>query len=161
MDRASSTFRNPEPKENAAFVAPALGHAVYFHRLGTPQSEDKHIRVSEAQFPLIHTVDVTADGRYGVIYSTALSGGNALAIGDLTSSDWPVRTVVEAFEHTWLLAGNVGTKLFLSTQKGAARGKMVTVDLADPEPAFVDLIAEREDAVLRFGTTISSPTENS
>jgi prolyl oligopeptidase len=62
--------------------------------------------------------------------------------------------VVEAFEHTWLLAGNVGTKLFLSTQKGAARGKMVTVDLADPKPAFIDLIAEREDAVLRFGTLV-------
>jgi prolyl oligopeptidase len=60
--------RNPEPKEDAAFVAPALGHAVYFHRLGTPQSEDKLIRAPEAEYPLIHTVDVTADGRYAVIY---------------------------------------------------------------------------------------------
>ncbi|MGV6871892.1 prolyl oligopeptidase family serine peptidase [Pseudochelatococcus sp. B33] len=146
--------RNPEPEKDAAFVAPALGHAVYFHRLGTPQSEDKRVHAPESEYPLIHTVDVTADGRYAVIYSTALTGGNALATIDLTKPDWPVRTVVGAFDHTWLLASNVGTKLFLSTQKGAERGKIVTVDLADPEPVFTDLIPEREDAVLRFGAFI-------
>ncbi|MBX3536660.1 MAG: S9 family peptidase [Chelatococcus sp.] len=146
--------RNPEPEEYAAFVAPALGHAVYFHRLGTAQSEDRLVHAREAEYPLIHTVDVTADGRYAVIYSTALTGGNALSVVDLTDADWTGRTVVDAFDHTWLLAGNVGTKLFLSTQEGAEHGRIVTVDLDDPEPAFVDLIAEREDAVLRFGAHV-------
>lgn len=143
--------RNPEPETDAAFVAPALEHAVYFHRLGTPQSDDKLIHAPEAEHPLIHTVDVTADGRYAVIYSTALMGGNALAVVDLTRSDWHVRTVVGAFDQPCFLAGNVVTKLFLSTQQGAERGKIVTVDLADPEPVFADLVPERDDAVLGFG----------
>lgn len=146
--------RNPEPEENAAFVAPALGHAVYFHRLGTQQSEDKLIHAPMAEYPLIHMADVTADGRYAVIYSTALTGGNALAIVDLTKPDWPVRTVIDVFDYTWLLAGSLGTKLFLSTQKDAERGKIVTMDLADSEPVFADLIEEREDAVLRFGALV-------
>lgn len=144
--------RNPEPENDAAFVAPALGHAVYFHRLGTRQSEDELIHAPEAEYPLIHTVDVTADGRYAVIYSTALTGGNALALMDLSHPDWVVRTVVDAFGDAWLLAGSVGTKLFLLTQEGAERGKIVTLDLAADEPVSVDLIAERADAVLHVAS---------
>jgi prolyl oligopeptidase len=146
--------RNPEPEKDAEFVAPALGHAVYFHWLGTAQSEDRLVHAPEAEYPLIHTVDVTADGQYAVIYSTALAGGNGLAMVDLANPDWPVTTVIDAFDHSWLLAGNIGTKLFLSTQKGAERGKFVTADLADPEPVFTDLITESGDAVLRLASLI-------
>nr|WP_051108551.1 prolyl oligopeptidase family serine peptidase [Cupriavidus sp. UYPR2.512] len=73
---------------------------------------------------------------------------------DLTDPDWPVRTLVDTFDDAWLLAGNIGTKLFLSTQNGAGRGKFVTVDLADPEPVFTELIPERDDAVLRVGALV-------
>lgn len=105
---------------------------------------------------MLHTGEVSADGRYAVIYSTALTGGNALTIVDLTVPDWPVRTLVEAFDHSWVVAGNVGTKLFLSTQKDAERGKIVTVDLDDSAPVFTGLIPERKDAVLRFGALVGN-----
>lgn len=148
--------RNSEPEEGAEFVAPVLGHAVYFHRLGTEQSEDRLVYAREADFPLIHTVDVTKDGRYAVIYSTALTGGNGLAMLDLSTPDWPVRTVIGTFDDAWLLVGSIGTKLFLSTQKGAERGRIVTTDLADSEATFIELIAERQDRVLRFGALVGN-----
>jgi prolyl oligopeptidase len=148
--------RNPEPEDGAEFYAPALGHAIYFHRLGTEQSEDQLVHAPKTDLPMIHTVDVTADGRYAVIYSSALTGGNGLAVADLSNPDWPIRAVVDTFDHTWLLAGNIGTKLFLFTQKGAERGRIVTTDLADPVAAFPELIAERQDRVLRFGTLVGS-----
>src|SRR5690606_33248984 len=148
--------RNPEPESDGAFVAPVLGHAVYFHKLGTKQSEDRLVYASEAELPLIHTVEVTADGRYAVIYSTALTGGNALAIADLSDSGWPIKTMVDTFDHTWLLAGNMGTKFFLSTQQGAERGRIVTTDLAAPVAVFAELIAERHDRVLKFAALIGN-----
>lgn len=148
--------RNPEPERDAEFLAPALGHAVYFHRLGTEQSEDRRVHAPEAELPMIHTVDVTADGRYAVIYSSALTGGNGIAVADLSNPDWPIRTVVDTFDHAWLLAGNIGAKLFLFTQKGAERGRIVTTDLADSEAVFVELIAERQDRVLKFGALVGS-----
>ncbi|UIJ70404.1 prolyl oligopeptidase family protein [Aurantimonas sp. HBX-1] len=142
--------RNPEPDTDAPFEALVLGHSIQFHRLGTPQSEDRIVHAPESALPLIHTFEVTADGRYGVIYSTALTGGNALSLVDLSDPDWPVRPVVESFDHGWSLAGNVGTKLFLLTQQGAERGKLVMVDLADPDAASTDVVAERPDAVMRL-----------
>ena len=148
--------RNPEPEKGAEFLAPALGHSVYFHRLGTEQSEDRRVHAPEADLPMIHTVDVTADGRYAVIYSSALTGGNGLAVVELTKPDWPIRTVIDTFDHIWLLAGNIGAKLFLFTQKGADRGRIVTTDLADSEATFVELIAERHDRVLKFSALVGS-----
>jgi prolyl oligopeptidase len=142
--------RNLEPEQDAEYVALALGHAVYFHRLGTRQSEDRLVYAPEADFPLIHTLEVTADGRYAIIYSTALTGGNGLAVLDLSDPDWPIRTMIDTFEHTWLLAGNIATKLFLCTQKGAERGRIVTTDLADSDAVFTELVAEQE-RVLKFG----------
>lgn len=148
--------RNPEPEKGAEFSAPALEHAIYFHRLGTEQSGDRLVHAPEADLPMIYTVEVTPDGRYAVIYSAALAGGNGLAIADLSNPDWPLRTVIDTFDHTWLLAGNIGTKLFLFTQKGAERGRIVTVDLADSVAVFTELIAERQDRVLRFSTLVGS-----
>lgn len=142
--------RNPEPEQGAEFVALAFGHAVYFHQLGTQQSEDRLVHAPEADFPLIHTVEVTADGRYAVIYSTALTGGNELVVLDVSEPDWPLRTVIDTFEHTWLLAGNIGTRLFLFTQNGAERGRIVVIDLADADAVFTELLAEQE-RVLKFG----------
>ncbi|ORE85791.1 prolyl oligopeptidase family serine peptidase [Aurantimonas sp. 22II-16-19i] len=142
--------RNPEPGDGARFQSPVLGHAIYFHWLGMPQSDDRLVHGPQTEIPAIHTVDVTADGRYAVIYSTALTGGNALALVDLEDPAWTTRQIVASFDHGWTLAGNVGTKLFLWTQKGAERGKIVTTDIADPEPIFTDLVAERQDAVLRL-----------
>lgn len=147
--------RNPEPEQDAEYVALALGHAVYFHRLGTAQSEDRLIHAPEADFPMIHTVEVTADGRYAVIYSTALTGGNGVALLDLGEPDWPIRTVIDTFEHSWLLVGNIGTRLFLSTQQGAERGRIVITELADADAVFTELVAE-QDRVLKFGALVGN-----
>src|SRR5690606_39547019 len=36
------------------------------------------------------------------------------------------------------------------------RGRLVTIDLADSEAVFVELIAERQDRVLKFGALVGS-----
>ncbi len=136
--------RFPEPEKQAAFGAPVTGHAVYYHALGTPQSQDRLVYSTPERPHLIHMAGVTDDGRYAVIYSSPGSGGSALTVLDLASADWSPHIIVEDFEHYWSIAGNVGTKLFLTTQKRAERGKIVTLDLADAEPQFRDVVPEKE-----------------
>ena len=134
--------RFPAPEKEAAFGAPVAGHAVYFHSLGTLQSKDRLVYSTPQQPHLMHLPGVTEDGRYAIIYSSPGSGGSALTVLDLTSFDLKSHAVVEGFENYWSVAGNVGTKLFLATQQGAERGKIVTLDLGDAEPEFTDLVAE-------------------
>lgn len=134
--------RFPAPEKEAAFGAPVAGHAVYFHSLGTLQSKDRLVYSTPEQPHLMHLPGVTEDGRYAIIYSSPGSGGSALTVLDLTSFDLKSHAVVEGFANYWSVAGNVGTKLFLATQQGAERGKIVTLDLGDAEPEFTDLVAE-------------------
>jgi prolyl oligopeptidase len=140
--------RFPAPPEGNAFDAPVTDHSIYFHVLGTSQAEDRLVRAPPTGQLLIQTVSVTPDGRYAVIASTPGAGGNALAIIDLRDPNWTPRPLIQAYDHNWSVVGNQGTRLFLATDEGAERGKLVTFDLAATEPRFVELIAEREDGTL-------------
>ncbi len=136
--------RFPEPEKGKVFEATVAGHAVYFHALGTPQSQDRLVYATPEQPHLLHFAGVTEDGRYVIIYSSPGSGGSALTVLDLADKDWKPHAIVEDFEHYWTVVGNVGTKLFLTTQKGAERGKIVALDLDDAKPEFADIVAENE-----------------
>jgi prolyl oligopeptidase len=146
--------RNPEPQGDLAFTAQALGHAVYFHQLGKPQAEDRLVYTAETDVPLLHSAEVTADGNYALIYSSALAGGNSVMSVDLTKPGWPVRAVVDSFDQAWALAGSIGTRLFLATQYGAERGRVVTVDISEGAPAITELIAEDPTKVLGSATLV-------
>jgi prolyl oligopeptidase len=146
--------RSPEPQENGRFDTQIVDHAVYFHRLGTKQSEDRLVHASSAETPLLHTVDVTADGRYLIIYSTALTGGNSLSLMDLSDPKWEVRPVIERFDHPSSLVGNVGTKLYVLTHEDAERGKIVTMDLDTPDLAITDLVKEKPKAILSVASMV-------
>jgi prolyl oligopeptidase len=143
--------RFPEPEAGAAFSASIEGHAVYFHRLGSNQSEDRLIHAPTPGAALLHTVDVTPDGRYLVVYTSALTGGVAVTVTDLFSADPAPRTIVDSYDDRWVLLGNIGTNVYFATQKDAPRGRIVTLDLAEAQPEFSELIPERSDAVLREG----------
>lgn len=143
--------RFPEPAAGAAFSASVEGHAVYFHRLGANQSEDRLIHAPTPGQALLHTVDVTPDGRYLVVYTSALTGGVAVTVTDLSSADPEPRAIVESYDDRWVLLGNIDTKLYFATQQDAPRGRIVALDLAEAQPAFSELIPERSDAVLREG----------
>jgi prolyl oligopeptidase len=143
--------RFPEPEAGADFSSSVEGHAVYCHRIGTPQSEDRLIHAPTAGRSLLHTVDVTPDGRFLVVYSSALSGGVAVTVTDLASDDPEARTIVESYDDSWVLLGNIGTELFFATQKDAPRGRVVTIDLSEAQPELSELIPERPNAVLRAG----------
>ncbi|BBK42584.1 prolyl endopeptidase [Allostella vacuolata] len=149
--------RFPAPEEDGS---PVAGHAVYFHALGTLQRQDRLLHATPDQPHLVHLADVTEDGRYAVIHSSPGSGGSAPTVVDLGSPGWTPRTLAADFDSYRAVFASIGPKFFLTTQDGAARGKIVTLDLGDAEPAFVDLVPEKDgvlnDAALLGGRIIAS-----
>ncbi|TCT04604.1 prolyl oligopeptidase family serine peptidase [Aquabacter spiritensis] len=150
--------RYPAPGDDGMPQAQLAGHAVFFHALGTSQDADRLVYATPDLPHLIHIAGVTDDGRYAVIYSSPGSGGSAPTVVDLTRADWPSRTLVADFDNYWSIVGNIESKLFLTTQWGAKRGRIVTLDLGDAEPHFIDLIPEQaavlNDAALLGGRLI-------
>lgn len=138
--------RFPEPV-GANPAAGITNHAVYFHAIGTPQSQDRLIYKDSDRPANLVPIKRTFDGRYLGIYSTPGAGANALVVVDLVSSDWTPRILIDEFTADWAVVDNQGTLLYATTNHDAERGKVVLFDLAEAKPQPVDVVPEN-DAVL-------------
>lgn len=139
--------RYPEPETDTSFIAGVANHAIYFHALGTPQSQDRLLYATPDQPDLLHVFGITDDGRYVVIYSTRGSSTNTLAVVNLESADWAPRALVSTMDNEWSVAGNLGTTFYLMTTQDAERRKIVTVDISAADLAFTDLVREDADVL--------------
>ena len=150
-DKDGSGFfyaRFPEPKQGASSQASVENHAVYFHAIGTPQTQDRLVYATPDQPTMVHSFfSITKDGRYVAILSTSGTPGYKLTLVDFKSANWKPRKLVDNFDNQWHVAGNVGTKFFLMTNKDAPRFKVVTMDIAAAAPVVKDVVPE-QDAVL-------------
>jgi prolyl oligopeptidase len=109
-------------------------HKVYFHKLGTPQSEDKLIFHRPDDGELNVGAQVTDDGRYLVIHqSKGTSPNNELAVQDLHHPEKPILRLINIADATYAPIDNDGTLFWLLTTLDAPNGKIIAVDLNHPE----------------------------
>ena len=128
-------------------------HKVYYHKMGTPQSEDKVIFGATPQEKHRYIgASVTEDDNYLVISASTSTSGNKLFIKDLSKPNSKFITILNDTDSDSYILENVGSKLFIVTNRNAPNKKIVTVDAANPTPDnWKDLIPETEH-VLSPGT---------
>ena len=124
-------------------------HKVYYHKLGTKQSEDQLIYGgTEAEKHRYIYGTVTEDDHYLVITPRISTTGNKLYIKDLTKPNSPIIPVLDNTSSNTSLIDNVGSKLYLVTDKDAPNNKIVTVDASNPAPEnWVDFIPETQNVL--------------
>ena len=123
--------RFAEPQEGAAFQQLNYNQTVYYHKIGTPQSEDQVVYATPDRKELGHSAQVTHDGKWILITSSAGTDEKyELHIMPLGKKrDWKAQTLVAGLEHDWNLVEGMGNKLWFVTNKGAPKLKVVSVDL--------------------------------
>jgi prolyl oligopeptidase len=139
--------RYPAPEGGTAAAAGVSNHAVYFHALGTGQEDDRLVYSDPDRPAVLHMVDRTHDGRYLLIYPTPGVGVNALVSIDLAGEDWAPRRLIDGFDAEWTVIGTKGDSLYVQTNEGAERRRIVTLDLAQENAQPVEIVAE-DEAVL-------------
>ncbi len=126
--------RYPEPEEGAEFQSLNKEQTLYFHRIGTGQSEDvvAYGRPDEPDWGF--SGSVTDDGAYLVI--TIWKGTDAryqIAVQDLREAGSKPEMLIEGFDNDYSLAGSDGSTLFFRTDLDAPKGKLIAIDLNEPE----------------------------
>ncbi len=141
-----SSYDKPEGSELSAKTDQ---HKLYFHTMGTPQSEDEVIfGATEAEKHRYVSGSVTEDDRYLVISASKSTSGNKLMIKDLTNPDLDFIDVVDNYDSDVYVIENEGSKLFMVTDKDAPNKKIVTVDASAPQPEnWQDFIPETENVL--------------
>jgi prolyl oligopeptidase len=139
------------PKEGAAFQQLNYNQTVYYHKIGTPQSEDQVVYATPDRKELGHSAEVTHDGKWVLITSSAGTDEkyelHIIPLGK--KRDWKAQTLVAGLEHEWNLVEGMGNKLWFVTNKDAPKLKVVSVDVASTSPAFTDVIPERPETLSR------------
>lgn len=140
-----------KPKDGSQLSGLTQHHKLYYHKLGTSQSQDVLIFGGETIPRRYIGASITEDGKYLSITAANSTTGNELYLQDL-STNGPIVTVVDNFDSESYILDNEGSKLFIFTNLNAPNNKIVTVDASTPAPQnWKELIPETEN-VLNAGT---------
>ena len=121
-------------------------HKLYYHKLGTPQKEDKVVFGLDQKRRYVGG-SVTEDDKYLVITAATSTYGNELYIKDLTNPNSKTVALVNNFDNSSYVIESQGDKLFIVTDKDAPNSKIVIADAKNPSAAWVDFIAETENVL--------------
>lgn len=150
--------RFAEPAKGQEFQALNENQTLYFHKIGTPQSEDVAVYATPDRPKLGHRAQVTHDKRWVVITSAEgtdekyeislipISNGKGKI---RPPAQWKPQTIVPGLNHDWRLIEGMGDELWFITSKDAPKLKVVKVDLRSKAPVFSDIIAQRAEPLAR------------
>lgn len=147
--------RYPEPPSGEQAISHAVvDQKLYYHRLGTPQSDDKLIY---ARADLPHASiggSVSEDGRYLIVYLNNDSiSNNELFYADLGNPDKPdiaakIKPLYTRNDAMYAPIGHIGDTLYLQTTLHAPKGEIVAAKLSDPDPGHWRVVVPEAEGVL-------------
>lgn len=139
-----SSYDKPEGSQLSAMTD---HHKLYYHKLGTKQSEDQVVFGADKVRRYVGG-EVTEDDRYLIISASVSTTGNELYVQDLTKPGSRLVPVVDNFDKDHYIIDNEGSKLFIYTNLDAPNGRIVTADASKPEVKnWVDFIPETENVL--------------
>ncbi len=139
--------RFPETVELDMTADQTLNSKVYWHQLGTPQSEDVMVYHDPEHPKYGYSPFVTEDGKYLFIYvSHGTDDRKGLYYREVGDGEFV--HLFEVGEAEFYPVGNVGSVVYFKTNLDAPRSRVFSMDLNNPDRAnWSDVIPEREDAI--------------
>ncbi|MGB1075659.1 MAG: prolyl oligopeptidase family serine peptidase [Flavobacteriales bacterium] len=145
--------RYPEPK-GSDLSAENTYHSVYYHRLGTQQSEDILIYMNPDEPNRYHFGGTTEDESMLILNTSTGTDGNSIHVLDLNGWDGQAapeigdfQPVVEGFDSRNSVADIIDKTLYLLTDINAPKYRLVAVPLNAPadRSQWRDFIPESDD----------------
>jgi prolyl oligopeptidase len=135
--------RFPEPNGASQFQSLNENHAIYFHRLGTQQNEDRLVYATPDRPRLSNNGEVSEDGRWLIVTSSeGTDARHEITLIDLTRPNAEPRRIITGFTNEWDYLGNSGTDFFWRTNNGAPRQRIVSTDVSRPDLAIREIVPE-------------------
>jgi prolyl oligopeptidase len=144
----------PEPPAGKVLEAALSNQAIYYHRVGTPQSHDLLVYQRQDQPSWIATATVSEDGRYVFIRTfRGADNNNQLHVINLGNAVQPAITspitpIVETIDAEFTPIGNFQTRVYLRSDQDAPNRRIVAIDLENTDPsAWKVVIPEQRYAI--------------
>ncbi|RIA79520.1 prolyl endopeptidase [Glomus cerebriforme] len=135
---------------------------LYYHRLGTSQSEDILVYKDPENPEYIFTGLTTMDGQFVIIDVTKdCEPVNKIYLIDLKKTNYQIIEnhdfikIVDNFDAEYFYLANDDSTFYFKTNANAPRYKIVKYDLTNSEQGFVDVIKEHPSDVLSDANVIA------
>lgn len=120
---------------------------LYYHKLGTPPSQDKIVFGDREKRRFVGGF-VTEDERYLIITTAEGTTGNELYVQDISKPNNEILPIKTGFESDQNVIETDGSRLFIETNYQAPNSKVVWVDAGNPSyDNWKDLIPETEHSL--------------
>lgn len=145
--------RYDEPQEGAEFQSLNLNQKVFYHVVGTPQSEDRLVyeRPDEPEWGF--NAEVSEDGNYLIL--TVWKGTDdryRVYTQDLKDADAKPVALIDNFEYEYSFVGNEGSLLMFQTNLDAPLRRIIGIDLKKPDPEnWIEIVPETKDTLTSAG----------
>lgn len=136
------------PEAGNEYVAVNEGHKIYYHRLGTAQSEDELFYENKKYPKRFYTVRVADDGKTAFLLEDGMGNGNLLSVKDL--SDWssPFVPMTSDYDFLYTPVATAGGRIYIHTNYKADRYRIMVADMDRPYvDQWMELIPEKESVL--------------
>ena len=139
-----SSYEKPEGSELSAKTDQ---HRLFFHKLGTPQSEDEIIFGDDMKRRYVFGY-VTENGKHLVIGASESTSGNELYLQDLSDESSPLVQILDNFDSDSYVMHADDEYFYFSTNMDAPNKKVTRAPIANPQISnWEDFIPETENVL--------------
>ena len=143
------------PTDGKEFSNVNAGHKIYYHKMGTPQSQDVLFYQNPTQPMRFYEVDVNEDETIIYLYESGAGAGNNLFVRFLRQKDSQFIQLTDNMDYQYNPIYNEGDKIYLYTNYGAPKGRIMTADIRKPGiNDWQELIPEQKN-MLSFANVIN------
>jgi prolyl oligopeptidase len=139
--------RYDKPDEKNKLRSQVYNHKLFFHRLGTPQSQDKLIYERPDQKEWLFNAEVTDDGRYLIIsVQRGTDPKNRIFYKNLVDPKSKVVELLGKADAQYDFIDNEGPVFVFRTNLNAPLGRIISIDTTKPLPPKIDeVVPESRD----------------
>lgn len=136
------------PKEGSEFSSKNENHKIYYHKLGTPQADDKLVYENKEHPLRFYSASVSEDETILFIYESGEGRGNALFMKDLKKANSPIVSLATDFDYTYSPLDVIGDKIYILTNFQAPNYRIMVADTNNPQiEQWTELIPNQESVI--------------
>ena len=136
------------PTEGKEFSNVNEGMKIYYHKMGTPQSEDVLFYQNPTQPKRFYEVITNEEETLMYLYEAGAGAGDNLFVRDLRQPESQFIQMTSNMDYLYTPIYDEGGKIYLSTNYGAAKGRIMVADIQQPGiDSWQELIPEQENVL--------------
>ena len=120
------------PTEGKEFSNVNAGHKIYYHKIGTPQSDDVLFYQNPTEPKRFYDVEVNEDETLMYLYESGAGAGNNLYVRDLRQKDALFIQMTNDMDYLYSPLYDDGDRMYFFTNFGAPKGRIMTADIHQP-----------------------------